>query len=244
MARILRILVALLLVAAGCSDKSDSADESSPETTELESTAVPTSTPLTTTTSSSSSTTVLDGSTDAGVWSVVQVDAEVPNGTFGPDGLRAVMMPDGRPRVIYGVGTLLRMATCVDVACSSVDVAEIVDTAPFGAGNIQMSAALRGDGSPVVMLYGTDPARPASLEGEQEQLVWCVDPACESVVSRVLPQRRYLAPQLVTAPDGRVAVFDLVTTTAILPPPTRCRLGTSWGSPTASFQSVWTDRTS
>ena len=130
------------------------------------------------------------------VWSVTQVDAELPNADAFYQELNVMVLPDGRPRVIYGTGTSLRMATCVDLACTEVEVVEVLDTAPDLA--VAGSAAMRGDGSPVIV----------AARG----VVWCEDPDCGSVTTSVLPEMRYDRPWLVTSPDGRVGVFMLVAT--------------------------------
>jgi len=138
------------------------------------------------------------------VWSVTQVDAELPNADAFYEELNVMVLPDGRPRVIYGSGTSLRMATCVDLACTEVEVVEVLDTAPALA--FAGSAAMRGDGSPVIVA--------------NQLVVWCEDPECGSVTTSVLPDRRYLNPYLVTSPDGRVGVFDVVSTEpTVLGPP-------------------------
>ena len=128
------------------------------------------------------------------VWSVTQVDAELPNADDFSHELDVMVLPDGRPRVIYGSGTSLRMATCIDLACTEVEVVEVLDTAPTVR---RWSAAVRGDGSPVIVA--------------NQLMVWCEDPECGSVTTSVLPER-YDRPWLVTSPDGRVGVFMLVAT--------------------------------
>lgn len=141
---------------------------------------------------------------------MIQVDPGPPNGALGSYGLELTVLPDGRPRVFYGVGTSLRMGTCVDVGCTGIDVVEVLDTSPFQAGAVALSAAARGDGSPVIALYNSDPGSPESLGGEEQRLVWCEDPECATVVSTPMPQRRYFGTSLTSAPDGTVAVVDVV----------------------------------
>jgi hypothetical protein len=172
----------------------------SPEPSTIPETSVVPETPVTEPTTAAPEPTLAPETTvvePTRVWSVTQADAELPN---APDNfmqeLNVMVLPDGRPRVIYGSGTSLRMATCVDLTCTEVEVVEVLDTAPAMAGGV--SAAVRGDGSPVIVA--------------DQLMVWCEDPECDSVTTSVLPEFRYREPWLVTSPDGRVGVFDVVAT--------------------------------
>lgn len=85
-------------------------------------------------------------------------------------------------------------------------------------------AALRGDGSPVVVLAQRGETVIVS-DGKQEEqvtvvdhrLVWCEDPDCDSAVSAVLPEGVYWEPMVAASPDGRVGVVDLFNVSPVLP---------------------------
>ena len=201
--RLLAIFAAFMFVGTACS--SDELTVQGPATT-VTATTEETSSPSTVPGEETTTSTTTTSTPPSAVWSVVQVDEGLPNGGFWRK-LDVVVLPDGRSRVIYGSGTSLRMGTCVDVACSDTEVVEVLDTAPALAGELWMSAAVRGDGSPVIVTADYNPEPTAEL-----RLVWCEDPECASVTTSVLPDRRYNEPWLVSSPDGRVGVFDVVST--------------------------------
>lgn len=214
------VLGVLVLVASACGDSTDSSGDG---TTSSAAPSTPTTVAPTTTasmSSSSSTTSEPAPATDDGAWSVLLVD-EKAGATDGLVGLDLATLSDGRPRVFYGQGSSLRMATCVDVACMAVDVVEITDIAPWVAGELWLSAALRGDGSPVVVLaqrgetvfLGDQPEEIALFD---HRLVWCEDPDCDSVVSTVLPYGVYGEPMVAASPDGRVGVVDLFNVSPLL----------------------------
>ena len=74
---------------------------------------------------------------------------------------------------------------------------------------------MRGDGSPVIVTTSGGGSVPA-----EQLLVWCDDPDCGSATTSVLPgMLRYVEPWLATSPDGRVGVFDVVSTEPTVGPP-------------------------
>jgi hypothetical protein len=213
--RQLAVVLSLVLIAASCGD--DGGDVAGDETTSTSTTAASSTTSEPTTTSVPATTTsqpALPRPTavhSPGVWSVLQSEDQVP--TTVDDGLALLTMSDGRARVIYGVGTTLRMATCIDTSCDTTEVVDVWDTAPFAAGLQRLTAPARADGSPVIVSLNVGAEPPPGVdEGPEveQRLVWCEDPDCASATSAVLPTGIYRQPSLATSPDGRVGIFDTV----------------------------------
>jgi len=114
------------------------------------------------------------------------------------------VFPDGRVRLVYMVGgydpvlievvadTSVRMATCVDVSCSSVEVVELLNLSPYvgmvngwGRSSFETWVAFTEEGVPYWTWTGWTPLLEATDPefDQKSQIAACVDVDCGQVIA-------------------------------------------------------------